>query len=124
MMQPPISDPDTAGWDEGTKNYIKFLKDESRGTNHPYSLRYVGTLVSDFHRTLIKGGIFLYPAYPKAKLRLLYEASPMAIIAEQAGGVATDGTRRILEISPKELHQKVGLVVGSKEDMKEFLAGL
>ena len=85
-----------------------------------YSSRYVGSLVADFHRTLLKGGIFLYPPtrhYPGGKLRLMYEANPIAFIAEQAGGAATDGTNRILDIQPKSLHQRVPLLVGSREEM-------
>jgi fructose-1,6-bisphosphatase I len=80
----------------------------------------VGTLVADFHRTLINGGIFMYPASPKPKLRLLYEASPLAMVAEQAGGMATTGKERILDIVPTELHQKVPLVVGSKDDVERY----
>jgi fructose-1,6-bisphosphatase I len=85
-----------------------------------YSSRYVGSLVADFHRTLIKGGIFLYPPtrrYPEGKLRLLYEANPIAFLAEQAGGVATDGRRRILDIQPTSLHQRTPLAVGSQFEM-------
>jgi fructose-1,6-bisphosphatase I len=94
-----------------------------------YSSRYIGSLVADFHRTLLKGGIFLYPptaAYPAGKLRLMYEANPIALLAEQAGGLATDGRRRILEIEPKGLHQRTPLLVGSREEMgvlMEMLSG-
>lgn len=90
----------------------------------PYSLRYIGSLVSDFHRNLLYGGIFMYPAdmrdprKPSGKLRLMCEAAPMAMIIEQAGGMATDGTRRILDIEPQELHQRVPLFVGSKSDVE------
>ncbi len=86
-----------------------------------YSSRYIGSLVADFHRTLLKGGVFLYPPtrqYPGGKLRLLYEANPIALIAEQAGGVATDGRGRILEIAPTSLHQRVPLLVGSRAEME------
>ncbi|MBI2898912.1 MAG: class 1 fructose-bisphosphatase [Planctomycetes bacterium] len=107
-------------WDEGTRKYVDYLKDKDPDTGRPYSLRYVGTLVADFHRTLINGGIFLYPAVPKPKLRLLYEAAPMAFIAEQAGGIATTGTGRILDVEPVELHQKVPFIVGSEEDVREY----
>jgi fructose-1,6-bisphosphatase I len=82
--------------------------------------RYIGSLVADFHRNLLSGGIFLYPAdskHPKGKLRLLYEAAPLALLAEQAGGSATDGHRPILDIVPDELHQRVPLVIGSKQDV-------
>ena len=89
----------------------------------PYGSRYVGSLVADAHRTLIKGGIFAYPADSKSKngkLRLLYEANPMAYLFEQAGGGATNGTDRILEIMPTELHQRTPLVIGSKDDVDAF----
>ncbi len=89
-----------------------------------YSSRYIGSLVADFHRTLLKGGIFLYPptrSYPQGKLRLMYEANPIAFLAEQAGGKATTGTRRILDIEPESLHQRTPLIVGGTEEM-ELLA--
>jgi fructose-1,6-bisphosphatase I len=88
-----------------------------------YSSRYIGSLVADFHRTLLKGGIFLYPptsSHPDGKLRLLYEANPIAFIAEQAGGIATNGTGRILEIEPHDIHQRTPLVLGSVVEMAEF----
>jgi fructose-1,6-bisphosphatase I len=88
--------------------------------------RYIGSLVADFHRNLLSGGIFLYPAdtkSPKGKLRLLYEAAPLAYLAEQAGGSATDGCRPILDIRPEALHQRVPLVIGSKKDV-EFATGI
>ncbi len=84
-----------------------------------YSSRYVGSLVADFHRTLVKGGIFLYPPtgrYGEGKLRLMYEANPIAFLAEQSGGVATDGHRRILEIQPTSLHQRTPFAVGSRKE--------
>ena len=110
-------------WDEGTKKYINYLKEKDSDTGRPYSLRYIGSLVADFHRNLLYGGIFLYPAdhkdtnKPKGKLRLLYEASPMAFIVEQAGGMATTGKENIMDIIPTELHQKVPLIIGSREDV-------
>jgi fructose-1,6-bisphosphatase I len=115
-----INEGSTASWDAGTAAYIARLKEKDPGSGRPYSLRYVGTLVADFHRTLLRGGIFLYPAMPKPKLRLLYEAAPMAMIAEAAGGKATTGSQRILDILPKELHEKVPLVTGSLEDVAEY----
>ncbi|HEX7897897.1 MAG TPA: class 1 fructose-bisphosphatase [Planctomycetota bacterium] len=102
--------------DAGTAAYIRHLK----GLETPYSLRYVGTLVADFHRTLLRGGIFMYPAAPKPKLRLLYEAQPMAFIAEQARGRATTGRQRILDIVPQTLHEKVPLIVGGAEDVADY----
>ena len=99
---------------QGIKNYIKYCQMEE--DNRPYTSRYIGSLVSDFHRNLIKGGIYLYPPStknPQGKLRLLYECNPMAFIAEQAAGKASDGTSRIMDIFPTELHQRVPFVCGS-----------
>ena len=101
---------------EHVKNYIRYCMGEENGKD-PYSLRYIGSLVADFHRNLIKGGVFIYPqteANPNGKLRLMYESNPMAFIAEQAGGRASTGTRDILDIYPEELHQRTPLYVGSK----------
>jgi fructose-1,6-bisphosphatase I len=101
--------------------YQQFLRQlRSGAAGRTYSSRYIGSLVADFHRTLLRGGIFLYPpteAHPTGKLRLLYEANPIAFLAEQAGGLATDGQRRILEIRPDSLHQRTPLVVGSREEV-------
>lgn len=99
---------------EGVKKYIKYCQAEEE--DRPLTTRYIGSLVADFHRNLIKGGIYIYPSTktnPNGKLRLLYENNPMAFIAEQAGGVATDGRRRIMEIEPSELHQRTPLFIGS-----------
>ena len=101
--------------------FIKSLKSAEKGNG--YSSRFIGSMVADFHRTLLRGGIFLYPAttdFPEGRLRLLYEANPIAFLAEQAGGAATDGTRPILDISPNELHQRTALIVGGKSEMSEF----
>lgn len=102
---------------EGVKKYIKYCQEEDDATNRPYTSRYIGSLVSDFHRNLIKGGIYLYPTssrYPNGKLRLLYECNPMAFLIEQAGGKAICGPgKRILDIEPNELHQRCPLFVGS-----------
>jgi fructose-1,6-bisphosphatase I len=102
--------------------YQKYLHElRSGATGRTYSSRYIGSLVADFHRTLLKGGIFLYPpttSHPKGKLRLLYEANPMAFLAEQAKGMATDGRQRILDIQPASLHQRTPLIVGSKEEVE------
>ncbi|MGH7898693.1 MAG: class 1 fructose-bisphosphatase [Candidatus Binatia bacterium] len=123
-----INEGNEACWDEGTRAYVRHLKEKDKATGRPYSLRYIGTLVGDFHRTLLKGGIFLYPAdcsdpgKPKPKLRLLYEVSPMAMIAEQAGGAATTGSERILEIQPTSLHQRVACALGSPDDVSEYQA--
>ena len=101
---------------QGVKNYIKYCQEEEN--DRPYTSRYIGSLVSDFHRNMIKGGIYIYPSTsqsPKGKLRLLYDCNPIAFIAEQAGGKASDGFNRILEIEPKELHQRVPSFCGSIE---------
>ncbi|QBQ64018.1 class 1 fructose-bisphosphatase [Actinobacillus indolicus] len=101
---------------EGVKKFIKFCQEEDKATGRPYSSRYIGSLVSDFHRNLLKGGIYIYPStksHPNGKLRLLYEGNPMAFLAEQAGGMATDGFNPILDIKPTELHQRVPFFVGS-----------
>lgn len=98
---------------EGIKNYIKFCQENK--DDRPYTSRYIGSLVSDFHRNLIKGGIYLYPPTSKhinGKLRLLYECNPIAFLAEQAGGAASDGNERIMEIEPKELHQRTPFYCG------------
>ncbi len=106
-------------WDEGTKRYVAYLKEEDEETGRPYSMRYIGSLVADFHRNLLKGGIFLYPG-PKAKLRLLYEGAPLALVAEQAGGMATTGMERILDIDPTSLQQRVPLIIGSHDDVLKY----
>jgi fructose-1,6-bisphosphatase I len=110
---------------ESYQHYLALLR--SGGAGRTYSSRYVGSLVADFHRTLLKGGIFLYPPtkhYPGGKLRLMYEANPIAFIAEQAGGAASDGKRRILDIPPTSLHQRTPLVVGSRAEMDLLAATL
>jgi fructose-1,6-bisphosphatase I len=103
------------------RKYIDHLR--CGGLNHKYSSRYIGSMVADFHRTLLKGGVFLYPpteSNSEGKLRLLYEANPIAFLAEQAGGIATDGTKRILNIQPDSIHQRTPIVVGSQAEMIEF----
>ncbi|NNF06109.1 MAG: class 1 fructose-bisphosphatase [Candidatus Eisenbacteria bacterium] len=113
-------------WSQGTKDYVDGLRDPGkRNGSGPYKSRYIGSLVADFHRTLLYGGIFLYPSdtsSPQGKLRLLYEAAPLAFIVEQAGGMAVDGTsRRIMDILPDELHQRTPLVIGSRENVEDYL---
>jgi fructose-1,6-bisphosphatase I len=101
---------------QGVKDYIKYCQKEEE--DRPYTSRYIGSLVSDFHRNMIKGGIYIYPSTsknPKGKLRLLYECNPMAMIAEQAGGKCSDGFKRILEIEPKTLHERVPFFCGNTE---------
>ena len=107
------------------QEYLKWVKQDDKSTNRPYSARYIGSMVADLHRNLIKGGIFMYPATTKApngKLRLLYECNPMAFIVEQAGGKATTGEKRIMEIEPENLHQRVPILIGSKKMVEQVEA--
>lgn len=113
---------------DGVKKYIKYCQEEDEATHRPYTSRYIGSLVSDIHRNIIKGGVFLYPSsskYPEGKLRLLYECNPMAFLTEQAGGRAISETGQpILDIEPTELHQRVPFFAGSKrmvDKLEEFL---
>lgn len=109
-------------WSDGVKRYVDWLKQDDTTTGRPYSGRYVGSLVADFHRNLLYGGIYLYPgtrATPSGKLRLLYEGAPLAFVAEQAGGAASDGQRRIMDIAPTSLHQRTPLFLGSPDDVRE-----
>ncbi|EKS7813508.1 class 1 fructose-bisphosphatase [Edwardsiella piscicida] len=111
----------------GVKKYIKYCQEQDSTTQRPYTSRYIGSLVADFHRNLLKGGIYIYPStasHPQGKLRLLYECNPMSFLAEQAGGKATDGFRRILDIVPDALHQRCPFFVGScamVEDAERFM---
>lgn len=114
-------------WDQGLKQYIKWCQVEDKATDRPLTARYIGSFVSDFHRNLIRGGIYIYPANtrsPKGKLRLMYEANPMAMIVEQAGGVATDGHTRILDKVPGSLHERTPLYIGSKAMVEQVLGFL
>lgn len=107
----------------GVQQYITTCQQKNEATGGPYTQRYIGSMVSDIHRNLIKGGIFMYPAItnrPEGKLRLLYECNPFAFIAEIAGGKATDGKRRILEIQPNAIHERTPFFVGSKDMMEEL----
>jgi fructose-1,6-bisphosphatase I len=106
-------------WSDGQRRFVDWLKGAGDEPNpRPFSSRYIGSLVADFHRNLLYGGLFMYPAdvkSPRGKLRLLYEAAPLAMIAEHAGGKATDGARRIMEIDPESLHQRTPLFIGTAE---------
>ncbi|HYX41283.1 MAG TPA: hypothetical protein VE821_06280, partial [Pyrinomonadaceae bacterium] len=105
----------------GYGEYVQRLKGGALGRN--YSARYVGSMVADFHRTLLRGGVFIYPQtpdYPTGRLRLLYEANPVALIAEQAGGAASDGAQPILDVRPQDIHQRTPLVVGGEVEMAAF----
>ena len=110
---------------KGVKDFLKYCQEEEE--NRPYTSRYIGSLVSDFHRNMIKGGIYIYPSgtnNPNGKLRLLYECNPIAFLAEQAGGKASDGFNRILDVKPSELHQRIPFFCGSKnmvEKAEEFM---
>jgi len=107
-------------WHQGLKNYIKYLQAAEDEGRTPYSARYIGSMVADIHRNLLYGGIFIYPKdkrHPNGKLRLLYECNPMAFLYEQAGGRAIDGQRRIMEIKPEHIHQRVPIYIGSKNDV-------
>ncbi len=116
-------------YDENVKKYITACQKKDKSNGGPYTQRYIGSMVADVHRNLIKGGIFMYPGTidkPKGKLRLLYECNPFAFIVEVAGGKATNGKQRILDIMPTELHQRSALFIGSKgmmEELETFLAG-
>lgn len=121
-----INEGNYAKFPQGVKEYIKYCQEEEG--NRPYTSRYIGSLVADFHRNMIKGGIYIYPSYahaPNGKLRLLYECNPIAFLAEQAGAKATNGFQRILEIEPTSLHQRVPFFCGSVEMVEkaeEFMA--
>lgn len=121
-----VNESNTNYWFDSTRKYVEYLKEIDKETGRPYSLRYVGSLVADFHRNLITGGIFLYPRdrkstdKPEGKLRLLYEAAPMAMVIKEAGGAAiTDDGRDVLEIEPESLHQRVPLIIGSRKDVEQ-----
>jgi fructose-1,6-bisphosphatase I len=118
-----INEGNSAKWSEPVRKWNAWIKREDHAEQRPYGQRYVGSLVADAHRTLMKGGIFVYPAdskNPNGKLRLLYEANPMAYLFEQAGGSATNGVQRILDIEPKKLHERTPLVLGSAQDVHVF----
>ncbi len=116
-------------WDKGMQRYIQYLQESDSATGRPYSLRYIGTMVGDAHRTLLYGGIFAYPGdrkNPQGKLRLMYECNPVAFIIEQAGGKSSDGTQSILKVQPTSLHQHTPVFFGSVEDVQlctQFLQG-
>lgn len=118
-----VNEGNYARWTAEIQKWNMWIKGDDKASGRPYGHRYVGSLVADAHRTLIKGGIFAYPAdakSPKGKLRLLYEANPISYLFEQAGGAATNGTERILDIMPTELHQRTPLIVGSTDDVTAY----
>jgi len=114
-------------WDAPTRQVVSYFKSPDNERGQPYNMRYIGSLVADFHRNLLSGGVFMYPAdnrdpkKPRGKLRLMCEAAPLAMIVEAAGGMATDGKMRILDIEPQELHQRVPLFIGSKKDVQKVI---
>lgn len=120
-----VNQGNTAKFHDGTKAFLEYCMEDDKETNRPFGHRYIGSMVGDLHRTLVKGGIFLYPAdkkNAKGKLRLQYECNPMAYLLEAAGGMATDGQSRILDIIPTELHQRCPIYIGSKNLVEKALA--
>ncbi|MEC7522851.1 MAG: class 1 fructose-bisphosphatase [Myxococcota bacterium] len=118
-----VNEGNSIKWSPALREWVSWLKSEDAPGGKPYGQRYIGTLVADFHRTLLKGGIFAYPGdvkNPNGKLRLLYECAPMAFIAEAAGGAASTGTQRVLEVEPDSLHARVPFFVGSAEDVADL----
>ena len=124
-----INEGNASRFADGLKDYLSFVKRETEDKNYPYKARYIGSAVADFHRTLIYGGIFMYPMdkkNPNGKLRLIYEANPLAMLAKQAGGASSDGFQEILSITPDTLHGRVPLFIGSElniVEVKEFISG-
>lgn len=122
-----VNEGNLADFPEGVQNYVQYCKEKDKATHRPYSARYIGSLIADFHRNLLKGGVFLYPSTEKApsgKLRLMYEANPMAFIVEQAGGIASTGNGRIMDVKPEQLHQRVPMYIGSKNMVNRVVAML
>lgn len=116
-----VNEGNASKWDKRAAEAVEYFKKDDKATGRPYSTRYIGSLVADFHRNLLYGGIFMYPAdakSPEGKLRLLYEASPLAFICEQAGGAAISDCQDILDIKPTSLHQRAPLYIGSKDDVE------
>jgi fructose-1,6-bisphosphatase I len=121
-----VNEANEAKWQEPVRRVVQDFRTQKSSCGKR-SARYVGALVADFHRLLMKGGVYMYPGEtkkPDGKLRLLYEAAPLAMIAEIAGGAAIDGRQRILEIQPKELHQRTPLFIGSRADVEEIRKAL
>ena len=118
-----INEGNISTWHSGQRAFVEYLRASNKPSGRPYSLRYSGAMVADVHRTLLDGGIFMYPAdmrdpaKPKPKLRLLYEVAPMSMLAEQAGGKSSTGTERVLDIAATEYHQRVSILVGSPDDV-------
>jgi fructose-1,6-bisphosphatase I len=123
-----VNEANTPYWNDRTQKAVEYFKSPKNERGKPYSGRYIGSMVADFHRNLFHGGIFMYPAdskdpaKPRGKLRLLCEAAPLAFVVEQAGGAATDGERRILDIKAESLHERVPLLIGCKRDVEKATA--
>ena len=119
-----INEGNAAEFPQGIKDYLTWVKEEDKTTDRPYTSRYIGSMVADFHRNLLKGGVFIYPPTaksPNGKLRLLFEGIPMSYIAEQAGGLATTSTMRILDVEPTKIHQRVPIIMGSKNMVNKVI---
>jgi fructose-1,6-bisphosphatase I len=118
-----INEGNISTWHQGQRAFVEYLRTPDKATGRPYSLRYSGAMVADVHRTLLDGGLFMYPAdmsdptKPKGKLRLLYEVAPMGMVVEQAGGRASTGTERVLELKVTDYHQRAAIIVGSPDDV-------
>ena len=118
-----INEGNISTWHPGQRAFVEYLRTPDKATGRPYSLRYSGAMVADCHRTLLDGGLFMYPAdmsdptKPKGKLRLLYEVAPMGMVVEQAGGRASTGTERVLELKATDYHQRAAIIVGSPDDV-------
>jgi len=114
-------------WPQEIKDFVEWIKTPNKEEHRPYSGRYVGSLVSDFHRNLLYGGIYLYPkdtVSKTGKLRLLYECAPLSLIAEQAGGLGSNGEEDILDIVPKSIHQREAFFIGTKKDVEKAVSFL
>ncbi len=119
-----INEGNAAEFPQGITEYLKWVKENDKSTSRPYSARYIGSMVADFHRNLLKGGVFIYPPTaksPKGKLRLMFECIPMSFIAEQAGGISTTGVQRVLDVEPTEIHQRVPVIMGSANMVNKVL---
>src|SRR5499426_2291429 len=120
-----INEGNISTWHSGQRSFVEYLRASDEASGRPYSLRYSGAMVADVHRTLLDGGVFMYPAdytdsaKPKPKLRLLYEVAPMAMLVEQAGGAASTGTQRVMELAATEYHQRAAIIIGSSDDVAQ-----
>src|SRR5262249_25707335 len=118
-----INEGNVASWHPGQRAFVEYLRTPDKASGRPYTLRYSGAMVADVHRTLLDGGLFMYPAdysdpaKPKPKLRLLYEVAPMSLMVEQAGGTATTGLGRVLDLPATEYHQRAAIILGSPDDV-------